>query len=192
MSTQRPNPKKAIAASVRAAELLTTIGTLVEVVRDVGPTTFTWTTSEPWPLGHGAMVIKLQGISGAYDCARVTPLDRDQTKWTEITFEDQGADFTRWFLEKDRVAWCDFHGCVRAMRQVVADIAASYKAAQKLDTIGMPVVVTRDNGQLEHTKLLSLPWTLGSGHWVAIVEGIRGGYDCARIAPVVEMKRRAA
>lgn len=71
-------------------------------------------------------------------------------------------------------------------------IAQSYKAAMKLDTIGMPVVVTRDSGQVEHSRLTQLPWTLGDGAWVAGVEGISGGFDCARIAPLAQAKRRAA
>ena len=62
-------------------------------------------------------------------------------------------------------------------------IAESYAAAQKLDTIGMAVILTEDNGQLTHTKLTSLPWTLGHGAWVVKVEGKSGGYDCARIRP---------
>ncbi len=71
-------------------------------------------------------------------------------------------------------------------------ITASYKAAMKLDAIGMPVIVTRDNGQEEHSRLTQLPWTLGHGGWVAGVEGISGGYDAARIRPVSSTKRRAA
>ncbi len=64
-----------------------------------------------------------------------------------------------------------------------AHLKASYKAAMLLDTVGMAVVVTRDNGQTENSRLTVLPWTLGHGAWVAGVEGISGGYDCARIAP---------
>lgn len=72
---------------------------------------------------------------------------------------------------------------MRTSKQISAAIRASYTAAMKLDTIGMAVIVTRDNGQTEHTRLSSLPWTLGHGAWVAGVEGISGGYDCARIRP---------
>jgi len=72
-------------------------------------------------------------------------------------------------------------------KRMEAAIKASYTAAQKLDTIGMPVVVERDNGQMEHSKLRSLPWTLGHGAWVAKVEGISGGYDCARIKPLAQI-----
>lgn len=68
-------------------------------------------------------------------------------------------------------------------QRMKAAIAASYRAAQKLDTIGMDVVLREDNGQLTHTRLTSLPWTLGHGAWVVKVEGKSGGYDCARIAP---------
>jgi hypothetical protein len=54
----------------------------------------------------------------------------------------------------------------------------------RLDTIGMPVVVELDNGQLMNSRLASLPWTLGHGGWVVKVEGCgAGGYDCARIKP---------
>jgi len=72
---------------------------------------------------------------------------------------------------------------MRTSAQIKKAIAASYKAAMRLDTLGMPVIVTRDSGQEEHSKLTQLPWTLGHGAWVAVVEGIRGGYDCARIRP---------
>ena len=77
-------------------------------------------------------------------------------------------------------------------RRMEAAIKASYLAAQKLDTIGMSVVIERDNGQMEHTKLTALPWTLGSGHWVAKVEGVSSCYCATRIRPLLEMKRRAA
>lgn len=40
-----------------------------------------------------------------------------------------------------------------------------------------------DSGQETHTRLTSLPWTLGHGAWVVSVEGKSGGYDCARIRP---------
>jgi protein-disulfide isomerase-like protein with CxxC motif len=63
------------------------------------------------------------------------------------------------------------------------NIAESYAAAQKLDSVGMPVVLVEDNGQETHTRLTSLPWTLGHGAWVVKVEGKSGGYDCARIRP---------
>lgn len=64
-----------------------------------------------------------------------------------------------------------------------AHIRKSYKAAMKLDRVGMDLTVLLDNGQEMHTKLVALPWTLGHGAWVATVEGIRGGYDCARMRP---------
>src|SRR4051794_4025735 len=87
--------KKSVARSVAAAKLLTKVGTIVEVVKDSGPTTFTWTESEPWALGHGQMVVKLAGIpGGGYDCARVSPIDADHAVWTRIEFEDLGQDLT--------------------------------------------------------------------------------------------------
>jgi hypothetical protein len=57
------------------------------------------------------------------------------------------------------------------------------KSAMKLDSIGMPVIMVLDNGQEMHTQLASLPWTLGDGSYVVRVDGISGGYDCARIRP---------
>lgn len=63
-------------------------------------------------------------------------------------------------------------------------IKASYLAAQKLDAIGMPVILREDDGQETHTRLTSMPWSLGHGAWVVKVEGKSGGYDCARIRPL--------
>lgn len=68
-------------------------------------------------------------------------------------------------------------------RDAAKAIDKSYQHAQKLDTIGMDVILTEDSGQLTRTKLTSLPWTLAHGAWVVCVEGKRGGYDCARISP---------
>ena len=48
----------------------------------------------------------------------------------------------------------------------------------------MPVRVRRDDGTDLDTVLLALPWQLGHGIWVAKVQGITGGYDCARITPL--------
>lgn len=45
----------------------------VRVRLDDGTIKNTVTRSEPWALGHGAMVILLEGISGGYDCCRVEP-----------------------------------------------------------------------------------------------------------------------
>lgn len=70
-----------------------------------------------------------------------------------------------------------------SMSEQLKRIGASYTAAMKLTTVGMPVIVTLDDGQQTHTKLTALPWTLGHGGWIAMVEGIRGGYCCTRIRP---------
>ena len=68
--------------------------------------------------------------------------------------------------------------------RIKKQIAESYASAQQLNTIGMPVILTEDDGQLTHTRLSSLPWTLGHGAWVVKVEGKAGGYDCSRIRPL--------
>ncbi len=47
-------------------------GTEVDVKRDDGTVTRTKTRSEPWLLGHGAAVIKVDGITGCYLLDRVT------------------------------------------------------------------------------------------------------------------------
>ena len=70
-----------------------------------------------------------------------------------------------------------------SLRAAMERIQESYSAAMLLDEVGMPVIVIEDNGQEAHTRLRSLPWTLGHGAWVVSVEGKSGGYDCARIRP---------
>ena len=70
-------------------------------------------------------------------------------------------------------------------RRQRASIEASREAAKKLMTIGMGVRVRRDDGSEMLTTLTALPWALGHGAWVAKVDGISGGYDCARITPAV-------
>jgi hypothetical protein len=99
--------KQANAKSAAAAKLLGEIGTIVEVVKDSGPTTFTVTTSKPWALGHGAWVVGLEGISGGYDCARVTPIANDPTFWTKIEFEDRGQDLVGVYIGIGIVQWTD-------------------------------------------------------------------------------------
>ncbi len=63
-------------------------------------------------------------------------------------------------------------------------IEASAERAKLLTQVGMEVAVVRDDGRATIGKLTRLPWQLGHGAWVASVEGISGGYDCARISPV--------
>lgn len=70
---KRPNPQAQIRASKAAADKLTTIGMKVIVTLDNKSELPTVTQSHPWPLGHGAWVVKIAGQSGGYDCARVRP-----------------------------------------------------------------------------------------------------------------------
>jgi hypothetical protein len=71
----------------------------------------------------------------------------------------------------------------RPPAQIEADIEASRVAAAKLNTIGMPVIVTLDDGRDYKTKLASLPWQLGHGVFVAKLDGVKSCYHCARIRP---------
>jgi hypothetical protein len=69
----------------------------------------------------------------------------------------------------------------------------SFRAAMKLDRIGMPVEVIEDNGQVMTTTLTQIPWSLPSGGvWVACVAGKSGGFDCTRISPIEPVERRVA
>jgi hypothetical protein len=67
--------KEANAKSETAAKLITRIGMKVSVRKDDGFSMVTVTTSAPWQLGHGAWVVKVDGVSGGYDCARVSPVE---------------------------------------------------------------------------------------------------------------------
>jgi hypothetical protein len=69
--------KEAVEKSERAAKLLTRVGMKVSVLKDDGFSMVTVTISEPWQLGHGAWVVKVDGISGGYDCARVSPVESE-------------------------------------------------------------------------------------------------------------------
>lgn len=53
------------------------IGVIVK--KDDGTLKFTRTRSEAWELGHGQPVVMLEGISGGYDLARVTPMEIQDT-----------------------------------------------------------------------------------------------------------------
>lgn len=64
-------------------------------------------------------------------------------------------------------------------------IAASAAAAKLLTTIGMKVEVTLDDGTKLPTVTTSHPWELGHGAWVCKIAGKSGGYDCARIKPII-------
>lgn len=57
----------------RYTEILTTlkIGTAVMVRLDDGSDFATITRSEPWKLGHGEWVVKVEGISGGYLLSRI-------------------------------------------------------------------------------------------------------------------------
>jgi hypothetical protein len=62
-------------------------------------------------------------------------------------------------------------------------IKSSVVAASKLQTVGMAVTVTKDDGATVNTRTRSLPWPLGHGHYVVLLEGASGGYDCNRVKP---------
>lgn len=47
--------------------------------------------------------------------------------------------------------------------------------------VGTIVHVQLDSKEVVFRELLSQPWRLGSGDWVAKVRGISGGYCCSRI-----------
>ena len=49
-------------------------GDLVEVTRDDGSKEERKAISEPWQLGHGDWVVKLEGISGGYALDRCVPI----------------------------------------------------------------------------------------------------------------------
>lgn len=53
------------------------IGVIVKL--DDGKLKYTKTRSEAWTLGHGQPVVMLEGISGGYDLARVTPMELQET-----------------------------------------------------------------------------------------------------------------
>jgi hypothetical protein len=62
-----------IAKGKEAAEKLREIGQPVIVRNDDGSELASTLTSLPWELGHGQWVVKVQGKSGGFDCARVRP-----------------------------------------------------------------------------------------------------------------------
>lgn len=47
---------------------------------------------------------------------------------------------------------------------------------------GTAVRIAEDDGSVTHTKTRSLPWQLGHGAWVVLVEGRAGGYSCERMS----------
>lgn len=49
-------------------------GSEVDLVNDLGETTRTKTRSEAWQLGHGAVVVMVEGRTGGYDLARIIPI----------------------------------------------------------------------------------------------------------------------
>lgn len=65
--------KKAVEQSAKAAKHLTTLGMKVNVLLDSGEVRETTLTCLPWQLGHGVWVAKIEGVSGGYDCSRITP-----------------------------------------------------------------------------------------------------------------------
>jgi hypothetical protein len=59
--------------NVTAAQLALKTGDPVNLLDDFGNTKETIARSEPWQLGHGDWVIKVEGVSGGYDLSRITP-----------------------------------------------------------------------------------------------------------------------
>jgi len=53
------------------------IGVIVRL--DDGKLWYTRTRSEAWELGHGQPVVMLEGKSGGYDLARITPFTPEDT-----------------------------------------------------------------------------------------------------------------
>jgi hypothetical protein len=58
----------------RAAMKLDRVGMDIVVELDGGQMVHTKTESLPWTLSCGLYVVKIAGMSGGYDCARVKPL----------------------------------------------------------------------------------------------------------------------
>jgi hypothetical protein len=66
--------------SAQQAKQLTEIGMAVVVRRDDGSEFATTLASLPWMLGHGVYIAKVEGISGGYDCSRISPMRTAQKK----------------------------------------------------------------------------------------------------------------
>ena len=49
---------------------------------------------------------------------------------------------------------------------------------------GTRVRVLRDNGSVIETVTRSVPWLLGDGHPMILLEGQRGGYALERVRPI--------
>ena len=66
--------------------------------------------------------------------------------------------------------------------QIKREIQQSVIAAQKLTTVGMPVIVRGNDDKNHTTTLTSLPWALGHGQMVANCDDFRC-YETNRIRP---------
>ena len=55
-----------------------------------------------------------------------------------------------------------------------------YKVSTKIPE-GTPVMLTLDDGTKTFTVTRSLPWQLGHGAWVVLVEGKSGGWALERV-----------
>lgn len=51
-------------------------GSEIELVNDFGKVEATRTRSEAWQLGHGAIVVLVEGRTGGYDLSRIIPVAR--------------------------------------------------------------------------------------------------------------------
>jgi hypothetical protein len=60
--------------------------------------------------------------------------------------------------------------------------AAQRQADAWAHPVGTPVVVRRDDGSKFETTTRSMPWVLGHGATVILVDGISGGYSLDRVS----------
>ena len=67
--------------------------------------------------------------------------------------------------------------------QIRRKLKESEEAAAELCEVGMAVIVTDDLGKEHESKLLTLPWKLYHGQWVAHCEGF-SSYMTNRIRPL--------
>lgn len=51
-------------------------------------------------------------------------------------------------------------------------------------SVGIEVIVVKDDGSMWKTKTRSEAWELGHGQPVVALEGKSGGYDLSRVAPL--------
>jgi len=57
----------------------------------------------------------------------------------------------------------------------------------ELYPVGTPVLVVRDNGEVEETKTRIPAWVTPSGSVQILLEGIRGSYRLSRVIPIPKL-----